>query len=213
MYKALENMKERFITFITPYSPNKEYPEQLWQKIENAYTASGRHYHTLAHLAKMIEVISPYEHKLTYKEAIWFAVWFHDVVYDTNQTDNEEKSAAYLWNESSHLMIPDNIVQKAIELILLTKKHSISADADFDTKLFLDADLVILGGTEQEYRHYQEGVRREYAQYPDLLYKEGRKKVLKHFLEAEPLYKTEEIRTQFENKAKINLSLELKQLS
>lgn len=213
MNQDSEKMKRRFISFLSFYTKDRNVLDNVWDKIELAYSSSGRYYHTFSHLVKMFEVIAPYEHKLNHKESVWLAVWFHDVVYDTQRNDNEEKSAEFLREMASALNIPENVFRKAEELILLTKKHSISSEADFDSRLFLDADLAILGGTEEEYAVYMKGVRKEYSQYPDLLYREGRKKVLKHFLESEFLYKTENIRKHLEEKARINLSLELKQLS
>lgn len=201
------------MTLLTPYFESAEYGEALWKKLETIYSSSGRHYHTMDHLSQMLEVIRPYENKLINKQAVYLAVWFHDVVYDPHQKDNEEKSADFLRKESLHWTMASTPLRKAEELILLTKSHGSVKESDFDTRLFLDADLAVLGGSKEEYLRYQNGIRMEYAAYPFLLYREGRKKVLKHFLGMDPIYKTEELHHRFEEKAKLNLSMELNQLS
>jgi len=62
------------------------------------------------------------------------------------------------------------------------------------------------------YENYTHQLRKEYAVYPDLLYNEGRKKVLMHFLEMNRIFKTDEFYNQFEKQARENLKRELKEL-
>ncbi|WP_336517694.1 hypothetical protein [Pollutibacter soli] len=100
--------------------------------------------------------------------------------------------------------------QKCVHLILATKKHE--PDPDEDTNLFTDADLAILGADEDAYLHYAVQIREEYRQYPDFLYKPGRKKVLKHFQEMKSIFKTTYFSNRFEKSARRNIAVEFASL-
>ena len=91
-----------------------------------------------------------------------------------------------------------------------TKEHQLSPDND--TNILLDLDLSILGKSPVEYKRYSEGIRKEYHIYPDIVYRNGRKKVLKSFLEKDSIFKTAFFRKEYESQAKENLIAELKQL-
>jgi len=77
----------------------------------------------------------------------------------------------------------------------------------------IDFDLKILARDWNEYQIYFEQIRKEYSTYPDFLYKPGRAKALKHFLENEFIFQTEEFRGLYEEKARINIEKEIKLLS
>ena len=58
------------------------------------------------------------------------------------------------------------------------------------------------------YSKYYQNVRKEYSIYPEILYKLGRKKVLKHFLAMEKIFKTDYFYQKFEKNARMNLQRE-----
>ncbi|MFZ4476447.1 MAG: hypothetical protein ACOYPR_14720, partial [Saprospiraceae bacterium] len=94
--------------------------------------------------------------------------------------------------------------------IIATKSHVESSEQD--TNLFLDADLSILGQEFSIYKTYTQQIRKEYAMYPDLLYRPGRKKVLQHFLGMDSIFKTRYFQEKYEASARKNLQAELAQL-
>ena len=90
-----------------------------------------------------------------------------------------------------------------------TKTHETS---NSENKLFLDADLAVLGSATNLYDIYAQNVRKEYAFYSDEIYKTGRKKALKMFLKKEKIYISQYFYEQYEDKARKNLKQELKKL-
>jgi predicted metal-dependent HD superfamily phosphohydrolase len=90
---------------------------------------------------------------------------------------------------------------------MATKGHTFSDDPD--TNLFTDADLSVLGKPWPTYEAYFKNVRKEYAIYPDFLYKPGRKKVLQHFLTMPRIFKTEYFYDAYESNARENITREL----
>ena len=96
-------------------------------------------------------------------------------------------------------------------MILATKDHS-GKNLSYDAKLFLDMDLAILGMNEEIYKEYSQAIRREYAWVPESMYRKGRKKVLKSFVERERIYFTDEMKARYEAQARKNINSEIKSL-
>lgn len=175
------------------------------------YSAPGRHYHNLHHVAEMLRLLGQLGRGANH-DALRFAAWFHDAVYDTRSKTNEEESAALAERALGELGLPHEGVEAVRRLILATKRHDAEGDAH-DLGLFLDADLSILGSEEETYVAYSEAIRREYAWVPNAAYREGRLKVLTNFLARERLFYTEPLAARFESRARNNLSNEIRALS
>jgi predicted metal-dependent HD superfamily phosphohydrolase len=143
-------------------------------------------------------------------QTILFTLFYHDIVYNTLKSDNEDRSAELAEIRMKQINVPIEIIENCKSQILATKKHE--DNSDFDTKYFIDADLSILGQDTETYKVYFQNVRKEYSIYPNILYNPGRKKVLKHFLEMDRIYKTDYFYTKYENQAKMNLQNELEYL-
>lgn len=105
---------------------------------------------------------------------------------------------------------PSPIALACSAQILATKKHEWSSAAD--TNYFTDADLSILGSSASAYTTYCQQIRQEYSKFPDLLYRPGRRKVLKQFLEMSFIFKTEHFRNLHETQARFNIRVELASL-
>lgn len=203
-------LKETFIELVKRYTDNVSLANELWTEIEANYSAKKRHYHTLQHLDNLFHQLFPIKEKLEDWETILFSLYYHDVVYNATKSDNEEKSAALAEKRLKQISVPLEIIERCKEQILATKSHTPSPHSD--TNYFTDADLSILGQDWETYFIYCKNVRKEYSIYPDLLYNPGRKKVLKHFLTMEKIFKTDLFYDRFEKQAKENLSKEIELL-
>ncbi|MDP9960822.1 HD domain-containing protein [Chryseobacterium lathyri] len=204
------NLKEKFSDLCLHFTAAPVLIQNLWQEIEKKYSEKSRHYHNLMHLENMfLELESVKEHIQNYS-IISFSVFYHDVIYDASSKYNEEKSASYAAEQLQKMSIDKDMISKIEAQILATKSHEKSNAPDTD--YFLDADLSILGKDSATYFDYTRKIRKEYALYPDLLYKPGRKKVLKHFLELESIFKTEHFRGKYEQQARENIAAEIQLL-
>ncbi len=97
-------------------------------------------------------------------------------------------------------------------LIRATAKHEVIED-DTDSAIFLDADLAILGSSEEDYDKYAAKIRQEYAWVPDDQYRAGRKTVLTNFLSRPKIYFTERAGKDLEEQSRKNIERELVRLS
>ena len=181
--------------------------EPLWPSISKAYGQRGRHYHNLQHIHNILQFIKMYEAELRQPESVYFAAFYHDIVYKATAKDNEAKSAAMAKKDMLSIGVEKGIIEQTEQLILATAGHQVNADAD--TNWFIDFDLSILGAAAADYDQYAKAVRREYRIYPDILYKPGRKKVLEHFLAKPFIFNTPAIRLLLENTARENLTREI----
>lgn len=200
-------LRKVFYDLCAHYTADQQLADSLWQEIENHYTEKGRHYHTLSHLENLYGELEPYKDIVEDWDTLLFSLFYHDIIYKATNSDNEEQSAELAKKRLEALGMEPERIEKCAGQILATKSHSRSKDKD--TNLFTDADLSILGQPTDIYDKYAADVRKEYKIYPDLLYKPGRKKVLKHFLAMERIYKTEEFYGKYELAAKGNLEREL----
>lgn len=178
-----------------------------WAGIEKSYTHKKRYYHNLIHLEKMFGSYEKYNQFLDNPTEIALAIFYHDLVYDVTNKNNELKSAELALKELNNSKSID--LQMIYDLILSTKNHQATTN---NQKWMIDFDLQILGSDWETYQKYAQQIRKEYGIYPDLLYNPGRKKALKHFLIQSTIFQTEIFQNQFENQARKNIKQEIKLL-
>ena len=195
------------------YSQDKIVLASLWKQLEKQYTQKNRYYHNLEHIGAMLKQSDECKNDLNHKDTIDFGIWFHDVIYKSTKKNNEEKSAEFAKETLKNFSIEEHKIEKVYNLILSTKKHQIIDSNDTDNAYMLDFDLSILGKSWKVYEQYIQQIRKEYKIYPDFLYKLGRKKVLKTFLDRKMVYFTEKYQTLYEEQARENLKKELKILN
>jgi predicted metal-dependent HD superfamily phosphohydrolase len=203
-------LKETYLELLSYYTKNKSLINELWSEIEQKYSGKRKHYHNLQHLENLLQQLIEVKDKIQNWNIILFTLFYHDSIYNTLKTNNEEKSADLAEKRMKQLGVYINEIELCKEQILATKSHQLSTNND--TNLFTDADLSILGQPWETYVKYLKNVRKEYKFYPIFVYKLGRKNVIQHFLEMKPLFKTKFFFDKFENQAKKNLLKELSTL-
>lgn len=192
------------------YSDDAELGAQFWNEIKDAYQGPKRHYHNLDHIQAMCDLAFEHRNEIEDLDSLLFSIFYHDIIYKATSSENEEQSAQVAKARLLEMGYPIELCVKVTEQIKATKAHQASPDSD--TNFLLDFDLSILGQTAKVYSQYLQAIRKEYSFYPDFLYRRGRKKVLKHFLEQEEIYKTPVFQDRFEFDARHNLKKELKTL-
>ncbi|HAA12306.1 MAG TPA: hypothetical protein DCE41_11630 [Cytophagales bacterium] len=181
--------------------------KEYWEELVAHYQEKHRHYHTLAHLEYMLQLGEQHRASFENWEAFVAAVFYHDIIYNPKRKDNEAKSAALAMARLQKMGFSVGNTQRIDAHIRATQGHETHEDPD--TNLLLDIDLGILGEGRERYVEYTQQVRQEYRIYPAPLYRQGRRKVLKHFLGMLRIYKTEAFLESHENQARANLAWEL----
>ena len=199
------NLKEKYIELLANIGFSANDIQQNWLDLEKAYSGKSRHYHNLTHIAAMIESFETYRDKLDKPNEILFSIFYHDYIYKSSKKDNELKSAEFALS-----ILPENISfnrQLVFDSICATQQHQHNIIEDINW--LIDFDLKILARDWEDYKIYFEQIRKEYSIYLDFLYKPGRAKALKHFLDDEFIFQTEEFRGLYEEKARMNIEKEI----
>jgi predicted metal-dependent HD superfamily phosphohydrolase len=188
-------------------------PEPVQDFILDEMTAPHRHYHTLGHLALMLNALNAawVRNFITFNDSkpLVVATMFHDVVYDPLASDNEERSAIEAKLRLSHQQYDVPLIT---DLIMVTKGHDLTKYRLGSPQYWIIfADLSILWAREHQYRWYAHGVRKEYAHVPAELYREGRRKVLDQL--ADSIQAADILEPVERNRLHGNLAWELAQLN
>jgi predicted metal-dependent HD superfamily phosphohydrolase len=167
--------------------------------------ATDRGYHDSRHLAEVLDRVAElrdagqdFDH-----QAVTLAAWFHDAVYD-GRPDAEERSAQWARRALAGRPVADEVAR----LVLVTERHA-PTDDDVNGCVISDADLAILAATPERYAEYAADVRREYAEVPDDLFRQGRAAVLGDLLAKTSLFHTSHAREHWEAPARANVVAEL----
>lgn len=203
-------LKQAYIELLTNYSDNYSLNNELWTEIEKNYSSKKRHYHTLQHLDSLLAQLNDVKGQIQNWESILFTLYYHDIIYNSLKSDNEEKSAEFAEKRMKQISVSNDKIELCKKQILATKSHIQSTDSD--TNYFTDIDLSVLGQTWETYSAYYKNIRKEYSIYPDIVYNPGRKKVLNHFLTMDRIFKTDFFHDKFEIQAKLNLQKEIELL-
>ncbi len=204
-------LRLQWLELCTKSSANQDFTEFYWEEILKHHGEPDRHYHNLQHLEELFRLLLPFESKLEHPNAVYWAIFFHDIIYKPLRKDNELKSAELADVALRKLEVDEETVQLTYSLIVATKEHYAMIPSN-DFRYFLDADLAILGAEWEKYETYYKAIRQEYRQVPNILYRRGRKKALQHLLQKAPLYETAKFFDRFESQAKANVREELKLL-
>ncbi len=208
----IELLKKDWFSLAEIFSNETNTIEIRWREIQKQYSLKIRHYHNLSHIDHMLSHAKSVKGKITNWENFLFAIWYHDIVYKPTKKDNEDKSAVWAKKGLKSLKIDEKSSKSIQDLIISTKNHKIQLNENNDNAYLLDIDLSILGAEWEKYQTYIRNIRKEYSIYPNFMYRNGRKKVLQHFLERKTLYFTKVFQDKFEIQARKNLTKEIKML-
>ena len=204
--------KQQFESYWTQFSSHLEidHSSELLHLLIHAYSEPQRHYHTVQHIVECLALFHQIKDQLEDPVAVELAIWFHDVIYDPQAMDNEEKSAE-LMKQQCFQQFENAKIHKVYDWIIATKKHLPATNQDLN--YLLDIDLAILGSSQQRFAEYEQQIQQEYAWVEAAQYQFKRTEVLKYFLDMKPLYQSEYFRNLLEDNAKLNLANSLNKFS
>jgi predicted metal-dependent HD superfamily phosphohydrolase len=129
------------------------------------YREAHRRYHTPVHVEHCLSQFDAARECLEQPDEVEFAVWYHDVIYDTDGTDNELRSAQLFEAQAGELM-PSDLVRSVFDLIMVTV-HSKHVPTTADQCYMVDIDLSSFGLPWERFVTDSTAVRNEFAQLSD----------------------------------------------
>lgn len=182
----------------------------LFAQLQASYAEPGRAYHNTQHILNCLAYFDTLPMLAEQPTEIEIAIWFHDALYDPQQSDNEVRSAEWARHALRTQAIPTARAHRVYDLILATKHDT--PPATLDAALLIDIDLAILGQSPAHFAAYDQAIRQEYAWVPDATFRTRRSAVLQHFLDRTRIYQTDYFYTHFEEQARRNLAHAIGQL-
>jgi predicted metal-dependent HD superfamily phosphohydrolase len=179
-------------------------PQELFSALVKAYAEPHRAYHTIEHIEDCLKQFDAARYLAEQPDEVEMALWFHDAVYDTQASDNEERSAEWAFNALSAGGIPPAISRRISDLVLATRHRALPSGRD--AQLLSDVDLSILGRSASAFDQYDRAIRIEYQWVPEEVYRGARAQVLAEFLQRQSIYQTEHFRRLYEEPARRNLT-------
>lgn len=204
----LSNLESRWNELFLNFQVEPTLSKKTFFDVVGKYSGYDRYYHNLVHIEHVLNIASILEPLAQNFPAIQITAWFHDVIYDPQANDNEEKSAKFASASLKSLNVPQTIINHVTNMILQTKTHHPPLE-DIDSQILLDADLSILGAENSEYMEYAQAIRQEYFWLSDAEYRVGRKRVLENFLQRNRIYFTDNAFQMLELKARENMTAEI----
>ena len=182
----------------------------IYSQLATAYGENTRFYHTDQHVSECLKHFAFYRKQAQHPAEIEVAIWFHDAIYDSTKSDNEEQSADWAKRYLTDASADSDAVNRIGEMIIATKTHQ---SQSADSALMVDIDLGILGATTDAFEAYDAAIRKEFHWVPTVQYCMGRAQVLSSFLKRETIYQTQAMRDLYEAQARENLSRKIKELT
>ena len=176
-------------------------------ELKSIYKNPKRTYHNLDHIYGMLDGLEESRHLTQHFLRVELAIWFHDAVYNTKETDNEVKSAN-LWMRKMPLFLDEDSLEWGRRAILATIDHLPNADPDI--QLLLDLDLAPLGVSYEAFKAAGEAIRLEYSHVPALEFHIGRQAFLAKIFDRPRIYGTDLWYNRLETRARNNIERTLR---
>ena len=166
----------------------------------SCYSSNKRYYHNLTHILNMMEQS---QRECKNNVALIVAIFLHDIIQKDNHSYNINEYSKYGissidWNDCSYekqsalfvtyfskvANLNPNFV-KEIDNLIKTTEHFSKQNKDkltLEQNYILKIDFDILGSPKNIYNEYAQNIRKEYQEYNDIDYNNGRKEVLKSLM-------------------------------
>ena len=189
-----------------------------WEALDAGYTESHRAYHTWEHVAGLLENLSEFSDLSARSDIIAVSVFWHDVVYRTqnqdgsprpdyeNVRDSGELFRQYtLLNKSDSDAVHDLIMATTNHLRARAEKHYYAGFAD-DLDLFLDLDLSSLASPWEEFVEDFARIRTEFSWASEVVFCSIQLQILEKFAKEDVrLYRRAETSEKWRDAARANL--------
>ncbi|HTL53548.1 MAG TPA: N-methyl-D-aspartate receptor NMDAR2C subunit [Planctomycetota bacterium] len=183
-------------------------PKAVYENLRARYGEPHRKFHNFAHIEFCLQLLKGSRDLAVQPDLVAAAIWFHDAIYDTHASDNEEKSALLADN-----LLPLRAAEKAtVHYLIMDTCHTAPPDTQ-DGKLLADIDLAGIGGSSASFAEGCAQIREEYGWVPVETYKASRGKFLRGLLNKPAIYHTAPFHTKYEALARQNLQEELDRLA
>jgi predicted metal-dependent HD superfamily phosphohydrolase len=189
-----------------------------WEALDAGYAEKHRAYHTWDHVAGLLEKLSEFSDLSTRSDIIAVSVFWHEVVYKTQNQDGSPRpdyenvrDSCELFRQYTLLSKPD--ADAVYDLIMATANHlHARAEKQYyvgfsgDLDLFLDLDLSSLASPWEEFAEDFARIRTEFSWASEVVFCSIQLQILENFAKADVrLYRRAETSKKWRDAARTNL--------
>jgi predicted metal-dependent HD superfamily phosphohydrolase len=189
-----------------------------WEALDAGYTESHRAYHTWEHVTGLLEKLSTFSYLSARSDIIAVSVFWHDVVYRTQNRDGSPRpdyenvrDSCELFRQYTLLNKPDS--DAVHDLIMATANHlqaktekQYYAGFSGDLDLFLDLDFSSLASPWEEFVENLAKIRTEFSWASEVVFCSIQLQILENFAKADmQLYRRAETSEKWRDAARANL--------
>jgi predicted metal-dependent HD superfamily phosphohydrolase len=181
-------------------------PHLIFEDLLAHYREAHRHYHTETHLAFCLAAYNEIRKYLDNPLEVEMAIFFHDVIYQPGDPENEEKSAAYAAKVLGKTGLPLGASAQICNLILATKHNQDPLlIEDNDTRYMLDIDLHWMGTDPERFEKNNLRIRQEISDSAAGVDNGGSLLFYKELLRRTSIFCTDSCQKKYEGQARENL--------
>lgn len=181
----------------------------VYDEVHFYYSEAGRHYHTPKHIEHCLAQFDFAADAMDDADAVEMAIWFHDLIFDTNAKDNELQSAHRFVELAGDSMGPE-YKTRVYDLIMVTAAPRLPKTND--QGFMLDIDLSSFGLPWDEMVRDSAAVRQESSDLTDAEFFPGQRAFLESLVNRKHFYCTEYFRSRIETTARSNIRRYLENL-
>jgi predicted metal-dependent HD superfamily phosphohydrolase len=189
-----------------------------WEALDAGYTESHRAYHTWEHVGSLLEKLSEFSDLSARSDIIAVSVFWHDVVYRTQNQDGSPRpdyenvrDSCELFRQYTSLSTPD--ADAVYDLIMATANHlQARAEKQYyagfsgDLDLFLDLDLSSLASPWEKFVEDLARIRTEFSWASEVVFCSIQLQILENFAKEDVrLYRRAETSETWRDAARANL--------
>lgn len=174
-----------------------------FHEILTPYEELARAYHTVEHVLDCLRWLAASEELAERPLEVRLALIYHDVICSPAGLDNEKRSAELFRAHADASCLPNGPTERIVGMIEGTAHHHAW---DRDGALVNDIDLAVLGSSPHQFARYEAAIRKEYEHVDERLFRAGRERILRSFLEGTSIYRTPFFLERLEVQARSNLS-------
>ena len=131
----------------------------IHQRLVDGYREPQRFYHTLEHIEHCLAWFDACRSEVVNPDTLELAIWFHDVIYEPGNPDNEARSAEL------YLQLSDGVhaqeTRDLVHRLIMATLHLGNSFEDGDAAYMVDIDLSSFGLPWEEFLRDSKNLRRE----------------------------------------------------
>jgi len=181
----------------------------VYADLSALYAAPFRKFHNLGHIEDCLRQFEEIAPMLIDRDAVEFALWFHDAVYQTGAATNELRSAELFLALSPGAKF--RFRSRVCALIMATR-HNRKVRGN-DKSFVVDIDLSGFGAPWEEFMRSGELLRQEAASQTEQQYQAAQVVFLSRLQRRRTVFATEYFRDRYEATARENLRRILAELA